>query len=97
MNRRHFVKNLSTITLLLNGKSIMGSELPFMGSAKPMLRFVIASDFHYGQAKTEYAAMTDTALNHIKQMHAENTIDFGVLRPSSGPETQSNQLPSLNW
>jgi Icc protein len=79
MNRRHFVQNLSTLALLLNGKSIMGSELPFMGNAKPMLRFVIASDFHYGQPKTEYATMTDTALNHIKQMHTENAFDFGVL------------------
>jgi Icc protein len=79
MNRRLFVKNLSTITLLLNGKSIMGSELPFMGNAKPLLRFVIASDLHYGQDKTPYALMTDTALGHIKQMHAENSFDFGVL------------------
>jgi len=44
----------------------MGSELPFMGKAKPMMRFVVASDLHYGQPKTEYAAMTDSAFGYIK-------------------------------
>lgn len=78
MNRRHFVQNLSTLALLLNGKSIMGAELPGMGNRKPLLRFVIASDLHYGQAKTEYAAMTDKALDHIKGMHEERAFDFGV-------------------
>jgi 3',5'-cyclic AMP phosphodiesterase CpdA len=78
MNRRHFVQNLSTLALLLNGKSIMGAELPGMGNRKPLLRFVIASDLHYGQAKTEYAAMTDKALDHIKGMHDEQAFDFGV-------------------
>ncbi len=78
MNRRYFVQNLSTLALLLNGKTIMGSALPYMGNTKPMLRFVIASDLHYGQPETEYAALTDSALGHIKQMHSKNPFDFGV-------------------
>jgi 3',5'-cyclic AMP phosphodiesterase CpdA len=78
MNRRHFVQNLSTLALLLNGKTIMGNELPWISNRKPLLRFVIASDLHYGQPKTEYAAMTDTALTHIKTMHTENPFAFGV-------------------
>jgi 3',5'-cyclic AMP phosphodiesterase CpdA len=56
----------------------MANELPWMGNRKPLLRFVIASDLHYGQPKTEYAAMTDTALTHIKTMHTENPFAFGV-------------------
>lgn len=79
MNRRRFIQNISTVALLINGKTVMGSELPFMGKTKPMMRFVVASDLHYGQPKTEYTAMTDSAFGYIKQMHAENPFDFGVL------------------
>jgi Icc protein len=76
MNRRHFIQNISTVALLINGKTVMGSELPFMGKTKPMMRFVVASDLHYGQPKTEYTAMTDSAFGYIKQMHAENPLSL---------------------
>ena len=78
MNRRHFIQNLSTVALLVNGKTIMAGELPGMGKGKPMLRFAVASDIHYGQPKTEYANMMDKALMNIKGLHADQPFDFGV-------------------
>ncbi len=79
MNRRHFIKQISVAVLLVNGKSVFAHDLSEFANKKLALRFVIASDGHFGQPGTLYKEFYDTAVSHINQMHKVKTFDFGVM------------------
>lgn len=78
MERRDFIKNISLATLLLAD----GSILPALGAdafaKKPKLRFAVASDGHYGQAKTDFEQYFATAVNQINAQHKKSKLDFCV-------------------
>lgn len=80
-SRRLFIKQLSMASaMLLSGKitDLSAAEVYDLKS-KVILRFVVASDFHYGQAKTPYEEMTQTAINQINSFNKTNKLDFCVI------------------
>lgn len=79
INRRRFIQGISTAVLLINGKSLLATDLSAFEKRKPILRFAIASDAHFGQAKTPFQEYLDTAVGHMNSMHQSNAFDFGVI------------------
>ena len=80
MDRRRFIKGLSTGALLLyNGKTLtaMGTEWP--DGEKPILRFAVASDSHFGQPNTPYSEYLESAVAHLNGRHAEAPFDFAIV------------------
>jgi 3',5'-cyclic AMP phosphodiesterase CpdA len=80
-SRRQFIKNISFATALIAGgsfKSLTASEV-FDMRKKVALRFVVASDFHYGQPKTEFEAMADKVIAQINLFHQTQPLDFCVM------------------
>ena len=56
MNRKDFIKQISFATFLLADGSIIPAFAENLTSKKSKLRFVVASDGHFGQPKTDYKA-----------------------------------------
>ncbi|MEO5889279.1 MAG: metallophosphoesterase [Ferruginibacter sp.] len=82
MNRREFVKYASSIAVLLsNGDVLHAAELNLhkwvKGDVK--LRFVIASDGHYGQKGTDYEKYFETVVNRINEEHVKNPFAFCMI------------------
>jgi Icc protein len=78
MNRRKFLQGISTAVVVFNTKSVFATDLSIFENKKPVLRFAVASDFHYAQPKTAYQEMLDTALTHIRAAHAADPFEFCV-------------------
>ncbi len=79
MNRRHFIRNLSVGFLLINGKTILTSDLSPFEKRKLALRFVVLSDGHFGQPNTNYQEFYDIAIGHVNNQHISKPFDFGVM------------------
>lgn len=79
MNRRHFIQNMSTALLLVNGTTLLAADLSSFAKKKPVLRFAIASDVHFGQAQTPFQEYLNSAVVHMNNMHSEKAFDFGVI------------------
>jgi hypothetical protein len=81
LSRRDFIKRISSASLvLLGGKIISLSPAHAAGLLKTSsLRFVVASDGHYGQPDTEFNLFYQTLVNHISEFHASNKLDFCVI------------------
>jgi DNA repair exonuclease SbcCD nuclease subunit len=80
-SRREFIKNISvTGTLLLAGgfTSLSAAEI-FDQRKKVRLRFIVASDGHYGQPKTLFDNYFDTFTEQANLFHSKNPIDFCVM------------------
>ena len=80
-SRRHFIKNLSFASaFLITGKVIPLSANDVIGlRSKVKLRFVVASDVHYGQPNTPFEQMTETVVNQINLFHQQSPLDFSVV------------------
>ena len=82
MQRRDFIKIASPIFVLLaNGKIVSANERWINEVAKPKvkLRFVVASDGHYGQPGTDYENYFSALVNRINEEHSRNPFAFGVI------------------
>lgn len=79
--RRRFIKQISFASaLLLTGRiTDLSAEEVYGLKAKVKLRFVLASDFHYGQPNTAFDEMADKVINQINLFNKNNAIDFCVL------------------
>jgi predicted phosphodiesterase len=80
-SRRLFIKHLSMASaMLLCGKltDLSAAEV-FALKSKVKLRFVVASDFHYGQAKTPFEEMTEKAISQINLFNKTNKLNFCVI------------------
>ena len=79
--RRKFIQQISLASaLLLTGRiTDLSAEEVYGLKAKVKLRFVLASDFHYGQPNTAFDEMTDKVINQINLFNKSNRIDFCVL------------------
>lgn len=79
--RRTFIRNMGMATaVLFTGKlSELSAAEVFALREKVLLRFVVASDAHYGQPNTESDAMIEKIINQVNRFHKENTLDFCVI------------------
>jgi len=80
-SRRHFIKNISFASaFLITGKVTSLSANDVIGlKSKVKLRFVVASDIHYGQPDTLYEQMMETVTQHINLFHQHSPLDFCVM------------------
>lgn len=81
LSRRNFIQQVSFASIfLLSGqvKALCASEVEAYRK-KVKLRFIVASDIHYGQPNTAFEEMLDKAIAQINQFHAENPLDFCVM------------------
>lgn len=81
MNRRNFVKYASSfVVLLANGKVIRAAQLkPGQFEENISLRFVVASDGHFGQQGTEYNNYFREIVERINEAHAKEAFAFCVI------------------
>jgi len=80
-SRRKFIKNISLASaFLLTGKwtSLTATEV-MSYRHKVKLRFVVASDAHYGQPDTPFEQMMDTITSQINLFHQQSPLDFCVM------------------
>lgn len=82
MKRREFLQYATSVAVLLaNGKIVRASELDMdeWEKRKVKLRFVIASDGHYGQQNTDYEKFHATLVSRINEEHALNPFAFCMI------------------
>lgn len=82
INRRDFIKASSPIFLLLAGGNIVRANEKWLNEidkVKTVLRFVVASDGHYGQPQTDYQNYFSTVVKRINDEHAKNPFAFVVI------------------
>ncbi len=82
MKRRAFVKYASSLAIIFaNGNVLSAVDLASEEwlKGKVTLRFVVASDGHYGQQNTEYEKYFETLVNHINIEHAKNPFAFCMI------------------
>jgi 3',5'-cyclic AMP phosphodiesterase CpdA len=80
-SRRNFIKNISAITAILftGDISILSAKEVWNQQSNVILRFIVASDFHYGQSNTQFDEMSDNIISKINQFHKNSPIEFVVL------------------
>lgn len=78
-NRRSFLKTFSlSSAFLLSGEAF--STTAFLESRnKVKLRFLIASDAHFGQPKTDFEGMTSSFIKNANEIHKKQKLDFCVI------------------
>jgi hypothetical protein len=81
LSRRVFLKNISSASLVLLGGSVikLSSAEAAVLQKKSSLRFVVASDGHYGQAGTDSDLFYETLTKHVADFHDKNALDFCVI------------------
>lgn len=80
MLRRNFLKQGSAAILILSsGKILKLSDSYEQWNKKPVLRFAVASDGHYGQKDTAYEKFFSTLTDNINNQHKENPFAFCVV------------------
>jgi hypothetical protein len=81
MRRRDFIKQSSSALLVLSSGKILsladGYE-ELMGR-KPLLRFVVASDGHYGQPGTDSDKYFSELVENINRNHEQKAFDFCMI------------------
>lgn len=80
-SRRSFLRNMSFASVFLLGGGIRNlSAAEVYGLRKKVtLRFVVASDSHYGQPKTDFDGMIEKIIGQVNSFHNNNPLDFCVI------------------
>jgi len=80
-SRRSFLKNVSYATAFfaVGGYQKISANTVFENRSKVALRFVVASDAHYGQPGTAYDEMIEKIISQINNFHTEAPLDFCVI------------------
>lgn len=81
MRRREFIKQASSVLLVLSNGSILSltDDNNELAGKRVVLRFVVASDGHYGQKDTEYERFFSEIVANINQSHQNRSFDFCVI------------------
>ena len=81
ISRRDFIKHVSSASLVVWGGSVI--KLTPADAAvlhkNSTLRFVVASDGHFGQEGTEFNSFYETLVKHVTDFNADNSLDFCVI------------------
>ena len=80
-SRRSFLKNVSFATAFfaVGGYQKISANTVFENRSKVALRFVVASDAHYGQPNTPYDEMMELVINQINAFNKATPLDFCVI------------------
>ena len=83
MKRSEFIKYASSMAIVLAGGEILHANdlnwSEWEKSKKVKLRFVVASDGHYGQKGTEYEKYFETLVTRINEEHSANPFAFCMI------------------
>jgi 3',5'-cyclic-AMP phosphodiesterase len=81
MRRRDFIKQTSSALLILSSGDILSllDGYDEIAGKKPVLRFVVASDGHYGQKDTEYEKFFSEVVENINREHEKKAFEFCVI------------------
>ncbi len=82
MQRRKFLQNSSSGFLLLAGGQVIKTDnswIDALEAKKLRLRFVVASDGHYGQPNTDYAIFFKSLVDRVNAEHSTNPFAFCMI------------------
>lgn len=81
MERRKFIQQTASAFLIFSSGKIVSLSDNYENwlAKKPILRFVVASDGHYGQKDTEFEKFHSDLVSNINKLHEENPFDFCVV------------------
>lgn len=81
VSRRSFIRNVSLASVFLLGGRItsLSAEEVYRLRKRVTLRFVVASDSHYGQPKTDFDGMIEKIIGQVNSFHANSPLDFCVI------------------
>jgi DNA repair exonuclease SbcCD nuclease subunit len=84
ISRRDFIKSIPIASAMLieactHESKIIDVEEVIQCRGKVKLRFVVASDGHYGQPNTDYVGNFNNLTNQVNAFHLENCVDFCVI------------------
>ncbi len=96
ISRRIFIKDLSAASLVLMGGSVLSLTSAQAESLrrKSVLRFVVASDGHYGQEGTDFDLNYTNIVKGITSFHNQNPIDFCVINGDIVHDEKDFLLPA---
>ncbi len=95
-SRRSFIRNISFASVvLLSGKinSLSAAEV-FELRQKVKLRFVVASDSHYGQPNTLYREMMEKMISSVNLFNSKNNLNFCVINGDIVHDNKDFMLPA---
>jgi predicted phosphodiesterase len=98
ISRREFLQQvtLSGLAITLGGtQQVLANDI-FDLRKKVKLRFVVASDGHYGQPGTAYDTFYTNAINRINEIHAQSPLDFCVINGDIIHDKSEYLLPAKN-
>lgn len=80
-SRRAFLQQISFASLVLLSGEVKALSLSEINQLKKKvkLRFVVASDAHYGQEKTTFEEYMQRSIQQINQFHQKSKLDFCVI------------------
>ena len=81
MKRRQFIKYISSASLVMLGGNVINLTAAEAAELrkKTLLRFVVASDGHYGQKETESDLFYEALVKHVTDFNASSKLDFCVI------------------
>jgi predicted phosphodiesterase len=98
MRRRDFLKNVSSASLAVLGGSVI--RLTSLEAAEfhknAVLRFVIASDGHYGEKDTEFDRYFKNLVENVSSFHKNSSVDFCVFNGDIIHDEKNFLLPAKN-
>ncbi|MEK6781227.1 MAG: metallophosphoesterase [Bacteroidota bacterium] len=98
ISRRDFIRNVSLAgSLLATGgfTSLSAAEIVALDN-KVRLRFIVASDGHYGQPGTLYDEFFSTVIDHINLFHKSLPVDFCVMNGDIIHNEKQLLIPARN-
>lgn len=81
LSRREFIKGISSASLVVLGGGVINLSAKDASEIrkKSRLRFVVASDGHFGQPGTDYKSFHDTLVARIIEFHNVHPLNFCVI------------------
>ncbi|HTE28870.1 MAG TPA: metallophosphoesterase [Chryseolinea sp.] len=81
ISRREFLRGISSASLVVLGGGVIKLSAADVVAfrKKTALRFVVASDGHFGQPETNFNDLHEKLVSHVTQFHGSNPLDFCVI------------------
>jgi predicted phosphodiesterase len=96
MKRREFIRTVSSASLVLLGGNVI--KLTSAQAAdlrgKSALRFVVASDGHYGEKGTEFDDHFQNLVKYVSSFHEQMQLDFCVINGDVIHDEQDLLIPA---